>query len=323
MDIMVSVAMISFNHEKYIEQALESVLMQKTNFKFEIIIGDDCSTDKTQEIVSKYCNKYPGLIKGILRNKNIGALNNVYDVFTRCKGKYIAILEGDDYWTSNTKLQKQFEVLEHNPQLSAVAHKRIVVDVNNNALDNFVDKIDQNYKPIYKINDFIKQGFGFSTSTILMKNIFMGAEEIYRKVYCTSNIIGDYTLSFLLLDKGNVEILEQRLSAWRYNVSEQGSNFNSLVKRNPYKYAIDRLELLLAIKAFFGKKYNFTKEIISQVAIIIIILCKKNIFYHYKELKFLFSKISFIELYLSIIYIPIPAFKIILGKIKRLKATKN
>ena len=111
---LVSVFMMAYNHEKYISEAIEGVLMQNTNFDFDIVIGEDCSTDNTRQIILDYQRKYPGKFKLLLHKENIGAMANQQAVFSACTGKYIAICEGDDYWTDPYKLQKQVDFLEDN-----------------------------------------------------------------------------------------------------------------------------------------------------------------------------------------------------------------
>lgn len=118
--ILLSVCMTTYNQEKYIAQAIESALMQKTNFDFEIVIGEDCSTDRTKEIVANYARKYPDKIKSILNERNIGIIPNFVNTLNNCSGKYIAILDGDDYWTDPYKLQKQVDFLEANPDYGVV-----------------------------------------------------------------------------------------------------------------------------------------------------------------------------------------------------------
>lgn len=105
-EIMVSVFMMTYNHENYIAQALDSILMQKINFGYEIIVGEDCSTDRTREIILSYAQRKPDLFKLILHDHNVGAKANQNAVLNACKGKYIAPCEGDDYWTDPYKLQK-------------------------------------------------------------------------------------------------------------------------------------------------------------------------------------------------------------------------
>lgn len=109
---ILSVCLITYNHEKYILNAIEGALMQKTNFSYEIVIGEDASTDKTREICEKYALKYPDIVKLLPSKKNLGLNENFLRTIKACKGKYVAYLEGDDYWITNNKLQKQFDILE-------------------------------------------------------------------------------------------------------------------------------------------------------------------------------------------------------------------
>jgi len=117
---LVSVLLLTYNHRQYITEAIESVLMQKTNFLFELLIGDDCSTDGTCEIVNKYLIQYPDVIKVIRSENNVGAILNEKRLMESAQGKYVAFLEGDDYWTNKCKLQKQCDFLENNPDVGLV-----------------------------------------------------------------------------------------------------------------------------------------------------------------------------------------------------------
>ncbi|MEA3499583.1 MAG: glycosyltransferase [Candidatus Marinimicrobia bacterium] len=119
----VSVSMITYNHEQYISKAIEGVLIQKTNFKFELVIGEDCSTDSTREIVFDYANKYSDIIKVIVSKENVGMQKNDLRTYKKCQGKYIAFCEGDDYWTDPHKLQKQVDFLESNSEYSMCSHE--------------------------------------------------------------------------------------------------------------------------------------------------------------------------------------------------------
>src|ERR1017187_2565779 len=112
----VSVLMITYNHEKYIAQAIESVLMQKTDFPYELILGEDCSTDGTREIVREYSRKHPEIVRAPPRERTLGAKENVRQIVFASRGKYIALLEGDDYWTSQEKLQLQADLLDAHPE---------------------------------------------------------------------------------------------------------------------------------------------------------------------------------------------------------------
>ncbi len=115
---LASICCITYNHKSYIREAIDSFLMQETNFPFEILIHDDASTDGTTKIIMDYAKKYPDIIRPIIQTENQytkGGLINPRFVFPKARGKYIALCEGDDYWTDKTKLQKQVTFLENNP----------------------------------------------------------------------------------------------------------------------------------------------------------------------------------------------------------------
>ncbi len=109
---IVSVIMTTYNHSRFIAQAIDSVLSQKTNFPIELIIGEDCSTDNTRQICLDYQQKDPTIIRLFLPEENVGFLRNYGQLLKLCRGKYIAIISGDDYWCDSTKLQKQYDCLE-------------------------------------------------------------------------------------------------------------------------------------------------------------------------------------------------------------------
>jgi len=112
--------MVTYNHEKYIRQSIESVLKQKTEFPFQLIIGEDCSKDNTRNIVIEYANRYPDIIKAILNKRNLGLVTNVSNVSSSCKGKYILFCDGDDYWHNIYKMQTQVEYMESHPEVGIV-----------------------------------------------------------------------------------------------------------------------------------------------------------------------------------------------------------
>jgi glycosyltransferase involved in cell wall biosynthesis len=117
---LVSIKMITYNHLPFIARAIEGVLQQKTSFPFELVIGEDCSTDGTRMIVFEYQKKYPDIIRVVTSDKNVGMINNSYRTYKACRGKYIAFCEGDDYWHHLHKLQKQVDYLESHPECGLV-----------------------------------------------------------------------------------------------------------------------------------------------------------------------------------------------------------
>ena len=128
-DIMVSVYCITYNHKDFIRKCLDGIVMQKTDFKFEVVIYDDCSTDGTREIVLEYIEKYPDLFVPILPDENRAQKEGFHginvDMCKKCQGKYIALCEGDDYWTDENKLQIQVDYMEKHPDFSGCFHKSL------------------------------------------------------------------------------------------------------------------------------------------------------------------------------------------------------
>lgn len=112
--------MVTYNQEKYVAKAIESVLMQITTFQFRLLIGEDCSTDKTLEVCRKYADEFPDKIVLTKNVTNLGLVKNYKRQFDACTAKYIAILEGDDYWNDENKLQNEVEILEHNSSIGLV-----------------------------------------------------------------------------------------------------------------------------------------------------------------------------------------------------------
>lgn len=108
---MVSIIVITYGHEKYIREALDSILMQKVNFKYGFLVDEDCSPDATRIILKEYQRKHPGKFVMVYRDENIGGRKNALDLVSRAKGKYLAYLEGDDFWVCEDKLQKQVDIM--------------------------------------------------------------------------------------------------------------------------------------------------------------------------------------------------------------------
>ena len=124
----VTVYLSTYNQAEYVAQALDSILMQKTSFDFEVIAADDCSTDRTQEIILEYADRYPGKIIPYFTNPNVGGCRKLTDVIDAglFRGEYLAYLEGDDYWLGEDRLQTLVDFLEAHPEYSRVSHKRLV-----------------------------------------------------------------------------------------------------------------------------------------------------------------------------------------------------
>ena len=122
----VSVLMITYNHERFIQQAIEGVIMQKPDFDIELVVGEDKSTDKTRAVVERLTAQYPSVMRPIYHEKNVGVARNHMTCLQACRGEYIAYCEGDDYWTDPDKLQKQVSFLDTNPDYVMCFHRERV-----------------------------------------------------------------------------------------------------------------------------------------------------------------------------------------------------
>lgn len=184
---LVSVVVSTYQHFPYIKDCLDSILMQKTSFSFEIIIGEDDSNDGTREICIEYANKYPEYIRLFLRDRKLShlyddngdliiMLNDTWNKLS-AKGKYIAWCDGDDYWTDPSKLQKQIDFLENNKKFVICYHDSRVVDKNNNTT---VSSRFKNYRSDYSKNHMLGGPF-IPTNTAMFRNVIKEYPEAYFK----------------------------------------------------------------------------------------------------------------------------------------------
>ena len=166
MQITVSIFMLAYNQENYISQAIEGVLMQKTNFKTELVIGEDCSTDSTRSICKRYAKLYSDKIKLLLNDRNLGLGANYVRTYYQCTGKYVAICDGDDYWTDPYKLQKQVDFLEANQDFKIVFtnNRNIYPSGNSDTRDL------SNIPEISSFEDLIRGNY-IASVTVMFKNV--------------------------------------------------------------------------------------------------------------------------------------------------------
>lgn len=218
-DIQVSVCVVTYNQEAYIAECLDSLVSQKTDFKFEIIVGEDCSTDNTREIIKQYAEKYPHLIVPLFYEKNVGAVENVKRVYKKAQGKYIAHMDGDDMGLPG-KLQKQFDIMEKNPQAIICSHNMLeILD------DNILKKTYWNYpKGEYTILDLIRKLPFFAHSSKMFR--VTDNKELY---YILDNPhVLDIELHVYQASKGSIMHLEGNLGCYRKNVGISADKNNEL-----------------------------------------------------------------------------------------------
>jgi len=168
---LLTIVCTTYNHEKFITQTIEGFLLQKTNFPIEIIIHDDCSTDGTQNIIRSYADKFPELIKPIYQSKNQYSQGIKASTFIQpyCRGKYIAICEGDDYWVDPKKLQIQVDFLEANPDFVISSHDAFIVDESGNHIKD--SKLPDAHKRNYSGEELILAKAWLLTMSWVYRNV--------------------------------------------------------------------------------------------------------------------------------------------------------
>jgi len=249
-DITVSVWMITYNHEKYIAKAIDSVLMQTVNFNYEIVIGEDCSTDKTREILFRYKAKYPNKIKLLLHEKNIGIAKNMTETFFACTGKYIAMLEGDDYWINPNKLQIQVDFLENNPDFVLCYHK--VKRVNHTG--KLLTISNNSDKTVCDLKEILSRGWFMHTGSLVYRNFLIpGFPDFFYKYLST-----DYMFHIFIAKKGKVGFINSVYSAYR----EHAGGITQDFQKNIIPFLNKKLCLLNEIDTFLN--YEYSEEIKIQ-----------------------------------------------------------
>lgn len=202
----VSVAMITYNHERFIAKALDSILMQRTDVDYEIVVGEDCSTDNTREILVSYQKRHPEKFKLLLHEKNLGAYLNAKQTFEACTGEYIAILDGDDYWTCPDKMQKQVDFLDSHPDFAICFNDSLIV---------YEDQSREptSYRPHQKkrstIEDILLDNYIPTSSVMYRRGLYGELPEWFSTLR-----IGDWPLHVLNALHGDIGYLDETMSVY-------------------------------------------------------------------------------------------------------------
>ncbi len=264
-DPLVSVTMITFQHEKYISEAIEGVLLQKTNFTYELIIGEDCSLDGTRAIVKDYQAKHPDKIILKLPEKNLGMMRNSVSNKLLCRGKYIAECEGDDYWTDPYKLQKQVDFLESNPAYVLCFHN-VNILIDNVIVDDFITSVPAN-RDTFTMSDIIRGNFIHTPSAIFRNNI---SHAINSFIDCQ---IGDHPLYIVLSLSGKIKYINNTMAVYRY-----GTGLWS--KKSIEEKFCDSINMFILIlkysfqNAFLIRKNKYNISFITYIRLFILVILK-------------------------------------------------
>jgi len=299
MSIKLSIIVAVYNQEEYIKQALDSILMQQCTYDYEVIIGEDCSTDNTRKVLQSIENEYPSNFHFIYRKKNYGMQKNFYDLYERMNGEYFIVLEGDDYWTYEYKIQTQIEFLEKNINCIECAHNVSVVDSHSQNINIEYPECKNEY---YTLNDYLDGILPGQTASCMYRN-FYKSKMINYDIENVNYNAGDRKKAFIAVSNGDVYCFQKKWSAYRY-VTSSGNSFSA--KRRIGK--CEREETLKFYRELIGyAKKTLKKEEATYVAeclyISSIISCIKNnesnIFYLLREFSHLDSKMKIFMHYLQ------------------------
>lgn len=244
--------MTAYNQEGFINQAVNSILMQKVKFDYEIVIGEDVSTDRTREIVLDLQKRHPDKIRVMLRDaavaerdraRGLGGKTNFVQGLRDCRGQYVALLDGDDYWTDPYKLQKMLDFLESNPACSVGFHDAIVLR-DDNSEPHRLYPADQ--KEISTLEEMISGGVFPVPCTVLFRNEFLGVlPDCFDKV-----LNGDWMLLVLLAEHGNLGYVNEVMAAYRVH---SGGFWSRL---DPVKGTREHIKTYETIDAHLNFKYT-------------------------------------------------------------------
>jgi len=244
---LVSVRVITYNHGRFLRECLDGIMAQETSFPFEVVIGEDCSTDNTRQICQEFQARYPDTIRLLLHAQNVGAQANARLAREACTGKYIAFCEGDDYWTDPTKLQQQIDFLEAHPAYVLCFH-------------NCWMKFEQNPdKPMELFHDYTKTDYAIPD--LIGKWLIPTASVVFRNHLLTeypewlrNAVVGDTPFYILLASYGQLKLLPGVMAVYRRH---DGGATNLL---HGYRYWERMIELYSGINEHFEGRYS--KEII-------------------------------------------------------------
>jgi len=209
-----TIVTVSYNQEEYIAQTLESFVMQKTNFQFEVIIADDCSTDSTAKIIKDYADKYPDIIKPMFREKNLGSVKNYIDTLARVKSEYVIVNDGDDYFSDPLKLQKQVDFLDSHLDFSMCFHLVTVkYDDGSKPDEIFPTPEFRMKKKTFALEDLLDKNF-MQTNSVMYRWRFNKGENI-KEIFPKDIMPCDWFLHILHAQTGKIAFIDEDMAVYR------------------------------------------------------------------------------------------------------------
>lgn len=262
----VDVTLLCYNHAKYLRQCLDSIIEQNTTFLFRIIIGDDCSSDGSQDIIMEYSKRYPNIIVPILNEHNVGVSQNSLQISLVATSKYVVGGESDDFFTDKNRLQKQYDFLELHHEYVAVGCNYYNVDPNGE--NPYRGMLKWQVNRAYKMNTFLRRGFVIHGNTIMRRNVFPVYDERYRELRLCVPTMGDVISRALLYDKGDIFCLPDVMHAHRMGLNDKASFFCQS-RSNPIRYCYMYSTIVESLNRYFDYRYDFSPLITARVGLVL------------------------------------------------------
>jgi glycosyltransferase involved in cell wall biosynthesis len=275
---VVSICSITYNHESYIEEAIDSFLMQETDFPFEIVVGEDYSTDGTRQIIEEYLEQYPNIIKLITSDNNVGPNRNFMRTLNACTGKYIAICEGDDYWIDDKKLKIQKRFLDNNKDFSLCYHNFYI-----KRKDTIIQNNDKQSDDMLTFETYAKNLPNIQTLTTMFRNDILEIipENLLDKVK------GSHFLFLRMSEFGKLKYIDKYMGMYRIH---EGGVWS---KKNQFKKGITALENMDVMISYFlnnnliqkSLEYNYNCKAFYYASFFLSRFKFNKTFYFLKKLK--------------------------------------
>lgn len=246
---IVSVAIITYNHRRFLSQCIESVLSQITDFDFEIVIADDCSTDGTREICMEYQKRHPQRVKLILQDENVGLINNYGALLRACRGEYIAQISGDDYWCDENKLQKQKEALQHHGDCDLCYTNICTCDING---DLYEGGLKQGHLGITFEQHLLKAGYLAAVSWMFRRTVlsYLDLQSWF--------IDESFALALDVLAHSKICYLDETMAVYR---SHKGSASYPKEVQGQFRFSKGVLDM----QVYYANKYACSDEIKRKI----------------------------------------------------------
>ena len=204
----VSVILLTYNHERFLVQAIESVLAQRTRAPFELLISEDCSTDRSREIIDRFVTRHPDRLRVFLSERNLNSNECTLRALRAGHGRYVAFLDGDDYWTSNDKLQRQVDFLDGHQQCSMCFHKAIVIRDDGGAAPR--EFTATTLPTITQLPDLLRGNYIVGCTAMIRRDVLQDIPAWYEHAP-----YGDWPLYVFAAQRGSIGFLPEAMSVYR------------------------------------------------------------------------------------------------------------